>query len=386
MITLLAKIFIKNHNNYSDSTTRTAYGTLCAITGIILNFLLFVFKLLAGMISGSVAVTADAVNNLSDSASSVVTLMGFKISAKKPDADHPFGHGRSEHIAGLIVSFFIILMGFELAKSSFSKLLHPEDIKFSYLTVLILVVSVAVKLYMTFYNRAVGKKICSPTMYASATDSISDSISTAVVLLSMLFYKFTSINIDPYCGILVSLFVFTAGIRSALETISPLLGEQADPKVTEKIESIVMSYPEALGIHDMIVHNYGNGSLIVSLHVEVSADGDILTMHDAIDNMEKEIGEKLCCLATIHMDPVVSSNPELDAVKEAVCAFIDKNYKNVSIHDFRMVKGQTHTNIIFDVVIPFDEKDPSKIVEALKVTVNGYNSTYFAAINVDRSY
>lgn len=386
MITLLAKLFIKNRHDYSDHSTRVAYGTICAITGIILNFLLFAIKLFAGTLSASVAITADAFNNLSDAASSVVTLMGFKLAAKMPDADHPFGHGRSEYIAGLIVSFFIILMGFELGKSSVEKLVTPAEIKFSYISAAILAVSVAVKLYMVFYNRSIGKKIGSVTMNAYAVDSISDSVSTAVVLISMIFCKATGINIDPYCGILVSVFIFVAGIRAAKETISPLLGEHADPEIVNQIDQIVMSYPEAMGIHDLIVHNYGNGSLIVSLHVEVSAEGDILTMHDAIDNMEKEIGEKLHCMATIHMDPIVSSNPELDAVKEMITNYIAEHHKNVSIHDFRMVKGQTHTNIIFDVVIPFEEKDPARIAEDLKVAVNSYNSSYFAAINIDRTY
>lgn len=386
MISFLARIFIKNSSDCADSKVRFQYGTLCSVVGIVLNIFLFAFKFFAGIISGSVAVTADAFNNLSDAGSSVITLFGFKISEKKPDSSHPFGHGRSEYIAGLIVSFLIILMGFELAKSSVEKIITPQNIDFSVIATVILAVSIAVKLYMAFYNRRIGKKINSPALFATSTDSISDAIATSFVLAAMLFCKFTNINIDPYCGALVSLFIIIAGIRSASETISPLLGKSADPQTVAEVEKIVMSYPEALGIHDLIAHDYGSGRQIISLHVEVDATKNIIELHDAIDNMERRINDELSCLATIHMDPIELDNPELVKVKDMIRDYLSVNHPGVTTHDFRMVRGNTHTNVIFDAVIPFDEKNPSEIIEHLKRRVNEYNSSYFAVINVDSKY
>ena len=386
MINLLSRIFIKNRNAYSDAKVRIMYGTLCSIVGILLNVLLFAFKFFAGIISGSVAVTADAFNNLSDAGSSIITLLGFKISAKKPDSSHPFGHGRSEYIAGLIVSFLIILMGFELGKGSVEKIISPENVVFSPLVITILAVSVAVKFYMAFYNRLKKKKIDSSAMHAASIDSISDAVATAFVLFSMFFYKYTNINIDPYCGLLVSLFILTAGIRAANETISPLLGKSADPDMVKKIEEIVKSLPEVIGMHDLIAHDYGNGRQIISLHVEVDADGDFIGLHDVIDNIERRLSDELSCIATIHMDPIVRSDTELSDVKNMICDYLATTYPNVTTHDFRMVRGNTHTNVIFDAVIPFDEKDPGKIIEDLKRRINEYNSKYFAVINADRKY
>lgn len=386
MITFLARLLIPDYRDYTSARVRTAYGVLCGLTGIFLNLCLFALKLFAGLISGSVAVTADAFNNLSDAGSSAVTLIGFKLAEKKPDSSHPFGHGRIEYISGMIVSFLILLMGYELAQSSVQKILSPEPVTFSYLTAGILAVSIGVKLYMSLYNRGIGKKIRSSAMSATATDSISDAIATTVVLISMIVSRFTAVNIDPYCGLLVSVFILIAGIKSARETISPLLGEKADPEAVEEIHRIVMSFPEAIGMHDLVIHDYGCGRRMVSLHVEVDAGGDILDMHDAIDNMERAISHKLSCEATIHMDPIVQDNPELDAVRQYVEEYLRAENLDLKIHDFRMVKGQTHTNIIFDIVIPFTEKHPAQLVENLKRKVNEYNSSYFAVINADAQY
>ena len=385
MISLLSKIFIKNHGLFSDQKVRRSYGTLCSAVGIFLNLVLFGIKLFAGLLSGSVAILADAVNNLSDAGSSLVTLLGFKIAAKKPDASHPFGHGRSEYIAGLIVSFLIITMGFELLKSSVSKIVSPESIIFSPISLAILAISVFIKLYMAYYNRKIGKKIASSAMRATAADSASDALSTLVVLVSMLIFRFFDINVDAWCGLLVSIFIFAAGIRSAAETISPLLGQRADPETAQKIEEIAMSFPQTLGIHDLIVHDYGGGRTVASVHVEVDACGNFLSLHDAIDNMEKTICEKLGCIITIHMDPIVTDDPELCEIKEIISQFLDKKYPGVLTHDFRMVRGDTHTNVIFDAVIPFEMKE-NEVAEALKRAVNEYNSSYFAVVNTERQY
>ncbi len=385
LISLLSRLFIKNRKDLSDAKVRNSYGILCSVFGIFLNLLLFAIKIFAGTVSGSVAITADAINNLSDAGSSIVTLLGFKIAAKKPDKDHPFGHGRSEYIAGLIVSFLIVHMGFELLRSSFAKILSPADISISYVSIVILSVSIAIKLYMAFYNRIIGKRINSTSMRATGADSISDALSTSVVLVSMLIFRFFEVNIDAYCGVFVSLFIFVAGIRSATETISPLLGQLADPDTVKKIEGIVNSYPETLGIHDLIVHDYGGGKIIASLHVEVDASSDMVEMHDAIDNMEREICEKICCIATIHMDPIITNDKELIDVKEEIVRFLGTKYPSVMTHDFRMVRGETHTNIIFDAVVPFDINDEA-VTEDLKRAINEYNSKYFAVINVDRHF
>lgn len=386
MIKILSKLLIRNNQNTDDPSVRLAYGTLCSAVGIILNLLLFSIKAFAGIISGSVAIIADASNNLSDSGSSIVTLIGFKLSAKKPDASHPFGHGRSEYIAGLIVSFLIIHMGFDIAKSSFLKILNPEISEFSITAVIILAVSILIKIYMAYYNSRISKKINSSSMAATATDSLCDCISTTVVLLSLFITKFTNFNTDGYCGLAVSIFIIFSGIKTAKETISPLLGNAAPKEIVDSVEKIVLSYPEVLGIHDFIAHDYGNGSLILSLHAEVDANGDILKIHDTIDNIERHIGNELNCLVTIHMDPIVTDDPCIDKVKAVVTEHLSQNHSDVTVHDFRIVHGQTHTNVIFDIVVPFENKHPEKISDELKETVNKYDENMYAVINIDSKY
>lgn len=385
MIKLLSSIFIKSRD-FSNPDVRRAYGILCGAVGIFMNLVLFVFKFIAGTISRSVAITADAFNNLSDGASSLISLIGFKISGKKPDPDHPFGHGRYEHITGLIVAFLVIIMGTELAKTSVCKIISPSPVEFSVLSIAILCASILIKLYMAFYNFSVGKKIQSSSMKATCTDSISDVLSTTLILCSMLLSKFADINIDGFCGCLVSVFIIIAGIRAANETISPLLGQKPKPETIKEITDIALSFPETIGIHDLIVHDYGCGSMMVSLHVEVDAKADILEMHDAIDNMEREIAQKLSCNATIHMDPVEKDNPEIENIKNLIGEYLKEQFPEVSMHDFRMVKGQTHTKIIFDILVPYSEKNPERITSMLKERVLLYDKTYFAVINVDRSF
>ena len=291
MITCLAKFWIRESD--SEEKKRRVYGTLGAVVGIFLNICLFVGKYLAGFLSGSIAIMADAFNNLSDAGSSFISLIGFVFSGKKPDLDHPFGHGRIEYLAGLGVSFLILLMGVELAKNSVQKILHPVSVQISTLSIAVLSASILVKLYMAYYNHAIGKKIRSATMAATATDSLSDAAATTVVLLAMLFLAVTGINIDGYCGILVAVFILAAGIGAAKETVSPLLGQAPDPEFVKEIKELVMQHEEVLGIHDMAVHDYGPGRVMVSLHAEVSGDGNIYELHDLIDQIERELKEKL---------------------------------------------------------------------------------------------
>lgn len=380
MVTILAKIFVKDDN-------RQAYGTLCSIWGIVLNVFLFGGKYLAGFLSGSIAIMADAFNNLSDAGSSFITLIGFLFAGKEADADHPFGHGRIEYLSGLAVAFLIMLMGVELGKSSWQKILHPEHVQLSAVSVGILIVSILVKLYMAYYNRSIGKKIASKAMEATATDSMSDAIATGVVLLAMLFLHFTKINIDGYCGMLVAILILIAGINAAKDTISPLLGQAPEPEFVKEIETIVMSHEEVVGIHDLIVHDYGPGRVMISLHAEVPGDGDIFKLHDTIDVIERELEQKLKCEATIHMDPIDTNNEAVSQRRAEVAALIDAMGEGLSIHDFRMVVGDTHTNLIFDVVVPIGYKKSEKeLKDNIEQAVQKKWPECFTVIKVDRAY
>lgn len=387
MIRLLAKWCIPHHENTADSGVRSAYGTLCGAVGIALNLLLFGFKLLAGTLSGSIAVTADAFNNLSDAGSSLITLLGFRLAGKKPDPAHPFGHGRLEYISGLIVAGLILLMGVELAKTSFDKILHPEGVTFSALALIILAVSVGVKLYMWYYNRSIGKKIRSAAMEATAMDSLSDACSTLAVLASMLVSHWFALEIDGYVGMLVALFILFSAYKAAQETLSPLLGRAPEAEFVDEIRAIVSRHPEVVGLHDLIVHDYGPGRCMISLHAEVPAHGDILELHDVIDNIERELSEQLHCQAVIHMDPIVTDDGEVAALRLKTAALAKEVDERMTIHDFRMVRGSTHTNLIFDAVLPLDsQKTPLQAEEELKALVRQLDPRYFAVITVEHSY
>lgn len=389
MISLLAGIFIKDHKNIGRPSVRQAYGILCGAVGILLNVFLFGFKFLAGQISGSIAITADAFNNLSDAGSSVITLVGFKMAGSKPDSKHPFGHGRIEYISGLMVSFIIVLMAFELLKSSAAKIIHPVSVEASPLVLFILLLSICVKLYMSFYNRTVGKKIESAAMLAMAKDSISDSAATVAVLLTTLFASITDIQIDGWCGIVVALFVFWTGIGAARDTISPLLGQPPKPAFVKRIEEIIMEYKDngVLGFHDLLVHNYGPGRIMLSVHVEVPASGDILALHDMIDLIEHRLAGELGCSAVIHMDPLCVDDEQTNQVKEQVDKIIMGMGGAVTFHDFRIVQGVTHTNLIFDVVVPFDySMNDYEVIAYIDAEIKRLNADYFAVIEVDKSY
>lgn len=386
MIELLAKIFIKDDNSTPEKT-RGAYGKLCCFVGICLNILLFGIKLFAGIISGAISVISDAFNNLTDATSSLISLLGFRLSEQKADKDHPFGHGRFEYISGFIVSMLIILVGFELGKTSVEKIITPEAVEFSYVAVIILVVSIAIKAYMAFYNFRISKKISSAAMRATATDSLSDCVATTAVLLSLIIAKIFSVNIDAYCGLAVSGFILFSGLRSAKETIDPLLGSSPSEEYIKEITTIVYSYEGVKGIHDLIVHDYGPGRAMISLHAEVDAKADMLETHDMIDNIEHELRQKLKCDAVIHMDPIVTDDPMINELKGKISVLVTCIDPGITIHDFRMVVGPTHTNVIFDVVVPFRvKKSDDEIRESVQTMVRALDGNYFAVVNIDKEY
>ena len=387
MIHFLAKHLIKDHENISSPAVRRAYGILCGCVGIGLNLLLFGGKLLAGILSRSIAVTADAVNNLSDAGSSVVTLLGFKLAAQEPDQDHPFGHGRLEYISGLVVSMVILLMGVELGKTSLENILHPEPVDFSPVVAVILCASILVKLYMVLYNRRIGKRIHSAAMAATAADSLSDCLATSAVLLGTLAGHFLDLHIDGWCGAAVALFILWSGFGAARETINPLLGQPPSPEFVEQIRSLVRAQPQIIGIHDLIVHDYGPGRRILSLHAEVPASGDILALHDVVDALEKQLNEKLGCLATIHMDPVVNDGGATTEARERVQAVVRVIDPGISIHDFRMVPGPTHTKLIFDAEVPYQCTLPDQeIRRRIQSAVQALDEAWSAVVEVEKSY
>ena len=385
MISILSRIFIRNHTETSDPGVRRAYGVLCGAVGIFLNVLLFAAKYLAGTLTGSIAIVADAFNNLSDAGSSIITLLGFKLAAKKPDRDHPYGHGRFECIAGLVVSFVILMMGFDLAKSSVSKIFHPEAVDFSILSICILIGSILVKLYMSLYNRAVGKRISSAAVLATATDSLSDVCATTMVLAATLIARFTGVNIDGWAGAIVSLVILWAGFNAAKDTIDPLLGQAPDPEFVQRIADIVNRYPDVVGIHDLAVHDYGAGRVMISLHAEVPSSGDIMALHDVIDTIERDLQDELNCSAVIHMDPISTDDALISATRNLVKERIHEAISpEISIHDFRMVPGPTHTNVIFDAVVPYEfPKSDAQVQEEISRLVRAIEGDYFAVVTID---
>jgi cation diffusion facilitator family transporter len=385
MITLLQKVL--HFERLSEDKRRSAYGKLCGIVGIAFNIILFIGKFVAGLISHSIAITADAFNNLSDAGTSLVTLAGFKMAEKEADLDHPFGHGRMEYLAGLVVSFVILLMGFELLKDSVDKIIHPQEVVFSPLVLGILIVAILVKCYMAFYNLRVGKKIESATLKATGIDSLSDCVSTIVVLVATLIGHYTTLKIDGICGVAVAILIFIAGINAAKDTLNPLLGQAPEKTFVDAVEKKVLEFDEnIIGIHDLMVHDYGPGRRIISLHAEVPAEGDILMLHDIIDNLEMTLKQDFGCLTTIHMDPVVTTDERVSALKEQCIQFVQEISKQLSLHDFRVVFGETHTNLIFDVIIPYEfHMSDDQVVKTLQKKVSEIpGNNYFAVICVDK--
>ena len=388
MITFMASLFIKDSKNYKEPSVRQAYGVLSGAVGIGLNILLFFGKWLAGTISGSIAITADAFNNLSDAGSSIITLIGFRLSGQEPDPEHPFGHGRMEYISGLLVSVAILVMGFELIGSSIGKLRSPEPIESSALVFGILIASILVKLYMFFYNHSLSKKIESAAMKATSVDSLSDTVATTLVLIATLISKYTGLLLDGWFGILVGLFILYTGGSTLKETIDLLLGQPPKQEFIDEVKKIVLGHSMVHGVHDLIVHDYGPGRVMISLHAEVDVNGDIQDIHEQIDHIEHELQEKLHCSATIHMDPIVTDDKEVLAMKakvEEMVHFLDESF---SMHDFRMVKGSTRTNLIFDVEVPRKTSyTDNEIVNWLKERIHELpGSKYFAVIQIDHEY
>ena len=388
MITFMASLFIKDSKNYKEPSVRQAYGVLSGAVGIGLNILLFFGKWLAGTISGSIAITADAFNNLSDAGSSIITLIGFRLSGQEPDPEHPFGHGRMEYISGLLVSVAILVMGFELIGSSIGKLRSPEPIESSALVFGILIASILVKLYMFFYNHSLSKKIESAAMKATSVDSLSDTVATTLVLIATQISKYTGLLLDGWFGILVGLFILYTGGSTLKETIDLLLGQPPKQEFIDEVKEIVLGHSMVHGVHDLIVHDYGPGRVMISLHAEVDVNGDIQDIHEQIDHIEHELQEKLHCSATIHMDPIVTDDKEVLAMKakvEEMVHFLDESF---SMHDFRMVKGSTRTNLIFDVEVPRKTSyTDNEIVNWLKERIHDLpGSKYFAVIQIDHEY
>ena len=386
---------------------RQKTGIISGGVGILLNLILFGIKLLAGFISGSLAIKADAFNNLSDAGSSIVTILGFKAARMKADTEHPYGHGRMEYVSGLVVSMLIILMGYELLMNAFDKIKNPVPIVFDGLTLAILIISILVKVVMFSYNLILGRKIDSPVMKATATDSISDCGATFAVIISTVVSVHTGINIDAYCGILVALMVLWAGVQAAKDTINPLLGLMPSKEYVQQIKDIVLREEHikqgVIGLHDLMVHDYGPGRKFISLHVEVPSNGDIMELHDLIDNIERDLSEELRCNATIHMDPVLVDDAETNRMKAIVSSVIEsintdyesrhkgekapESTNKISFHDFRIVAGPTHTNLLFDIVVPFgfDLKD-EEVTAKINQQVRMVNPTYYCVIDVDKTF
>ena len=388
MTKALIRLFIRDADNTKNARVRQSYGVLSGAVGIACNVFLFALKVAIGLLTGSVSIAADAFNNLSDALSSAITLAGFRLSGKRNDTEHPFGHGRAEYVAGLIVAMLILMMGFDLARSSIGQIFAPEPVGFNAASCAILAAAVAVKLYMAAYNFAVGRRIQSVAMRATAMDSLSDAAATLAVLASSLVGHFLGWNIDAYAGAVVSALILRAGYCAARDTISPLLGNPPDPAFVKRIEQIVGECPEIRGMHDLIVHDYGAGRRMISLHAEVPADGDLMQMHDAIDAVERQLSEELGCQAVIHMDPIATDDAQVEAAQARVLAALRAALgDDVSVHDFRMVAGPKRTNLIFDVLVPqaLARSDAEVRVMARKL-VQALDPAWDAVVNVDRPY
>lgn len=384
---LLVKLFIKDHEKTSDPAVREQYGKFAGIVGIVSNLILCTMKILIGLFSKSIAIVADGINNLADASSSIITLVGFKLASQPEDEDHPYGHARIEYLTGLFISIFIIVIGFSLLKTSVDKIINPEAMDFSNVTIIVLVIAIAIKLWQAMFNVSIGKKIKSVTLMATAADSRNDVISTSVVLISVLIGKFTGLVIDGYMGCLVALFIIWSGIQLVRETSSPLLGEAPDDELVASIVEIASKEPISMGMHDLIVHNYGPGKVFASMHVEVDAKGDIMEAHDAIDNLERKIKEELHIEFVIHMDPVVLDDPIINEMRKIIVDALIPIEGLTNIHDFRIVPGPTHTNILFDAVRLNDCKLSEKeILKIANEAAQAVNPAYFVVITFDKQY
>ena len=380
MIELLARLFIRNSRHTDDPRVRTAYGMLCSAVAITLNILLAAAKFVVGTLAGSVSITADAMNNLSDVGSGALTLVGFRLSGKKPDLEHPFGHGRIEYVMGLVIAGIILYAGIDALRGAAGKLLQPEAMEFTWAAVAVLALSILVKIYMSVFYRRIGRKIGSTAMEMSGADALNDTISTALTLVCLLVYKFTGLDLDAYAGIVVAVLLLKTGYEGGKETLGQLLGQRPSAELAEKVRQIVLSYPEVLAIHDLVIHDYGPGRCHVSLHAEVDGEGNIYELHEAIDH-------KLGCFSVIHMDPVDTKNERLAEMREETVQLLRSIDPVLSLHDFRMVPGKHRTNLVFDVLVPFGYKlSDEDVRKAVRAAVEERHPDCRCIIQIDKSY
>lgn len=387
MTDFLVRHFVRDYQQVQDPAVRERYGVLSGGVGIFLNLLLSLGKFFAGVVTGSIAVTADAFNNLSDAGSSVVTLVGFKLAGQKADDGHPFGHGRIEYLAGLLVSLLILMVGVELGKTSIEKILQPEEVAFSLLSVGILICSILVKLWMSLFNRKLGRRIHSAAMQATATDSLSDVVATSAVLAGTIIGHFAHVSIDGWIGVVVAVFILRAGWGAAKDTLNPLLGTAPDPELVKAIQQLVLSHEQVVGMHDLVIHDYGPGRRMCSFHAEVPEGNDIMEAHDAIDHIEREIQEKFGIETTAHMDPIATGDSEVTRLRDQMRDLVREIDPDMSIHDFRLTRGPRHTNLIFDVVVPHrcrlnDEEIRKRVTQAAGQVV----PDCYVVLQLDRSY
>ena len=383
----LVRRFIRDWENVGDPAVRERYGALSGGVGILLNLLLSLGKFFAGLLTGSIAVTADAFNNLSDAGSSVVTLVGFKLAGQKADDGHPFGHGRIEYLAGLLVSLLILMVGVELGKTSIEKIFRPEQVDFSLVTVVILIASILVKLWMCLFNRNLGRRIGSAAMEATATDSLSDVVATSAVLAGTLVGEFTGVSIDGWVGVVVAIFILRAGWGAAKDTVDPLLGSAPDPALVKEIQDVVLSHKQVVGMHDLVIHDYGPGRRMCSFHAEVPQNADIMEVHDAIDHIEREIYQKFGVETTAHMDLIATEDEAVNSLREQVRDLVREVNPEMNIHDFRVTRGPQHTNLIFDVVVPHRSKvSDEEIAGEITRRVQALDPSYYPVFQLERSY
>lgn len=387
MFSLLVKLFVKDSNNTTSPKVRERYGLLSSIVGIVLNIILSCGKLLIGSLTASIAITADAFNNLSDAGACIVTLVGFKMAGMKPDKEHPFGHGRIEYIAALIVGFIVELMGFELIKSSVDKIRNPEEVIFSVPAVIVLLISIFGKLWLALFNRYLGKKISSPALSAVVTDSLADITATSFTLVALILSKFTTLPLDGIFGIAVALFIMYSGYGILKETIGIILGTPPSKELVDKVVDVITEHDSVLGIHDLVIHSYGENRLFGSVHVEIPSDYDILVAHDNIDHIEKEIFEEFGINLVVHLDPLVINDEKINALRDMTKRVIEEIDTELSIHDFRVVDGPSRTNLIFDLVIPFGYKISKEELSALiESRIKAENERYFVVMTIEYNY
>ena len=389
MTELLSRLFVKNYKDAQSPAVRTAYGTMVSITGIVLNLILFAAKFVVGSLFGAISIVGDAVNNLSDAGTQIISLISFRIAAKPADREHPFGHARIEYVTSMIVSFLVMLVGFELFKSSVAQIFSPERPDSSPIAIIVLIGSMLCKLWLGLFNRTIGKRIDSSVMRATAADSLSDVFATGAVLVAtVLPMIFTNMNWNPdaYMGVIVAVLIVVAGFRILNESKNAILGEAPSEEIIKQITETVDRYEGALGIHDMVVHNYGPGRIIASLHIEVDGSVDVFETHDMIDTIEKELRDACGIEATIHMDPIVTDDEQVNELRAKTAQAVQKIHPSMQIHDFRFVAGATHTNLIFDVVVPFELKmSDAEVNAAVAEKVREIDPTYFVVLNVDRT-